>query len=370
MQIVELLAPRVNANEDEVLVVQIAARTGSEVRQGDLLFVVETTKAANEVLAPVTGRIEQVHVQVEQMVQVGAVLASIATTQTLPAAAVLQDSAAAPGGSGERRISAKAAKLARERGIDPASIAGAGPVITVEDVERHGAAVQASHRVTGRLPPRNAAGGDAVILGAGGHGITIADTLDGSAYRIVGYLDSINPVGKEIFDGVAVLGTDFDGGRIRAGGIAFAFVGVGGTTSNTARQQVFERLLADGFTLPPAISPQASVSRSAVIGEGSVVLAGAVIGPNVVIGRNCIVNHNVTVCHDSMIGDHVHLTPGATIAGKCRIGDSSTIGMCATVLYTVKVGRNCLVHNTASVIADLPDQSELNGRGERTTRRL
>lgn len=366
MQIIDLPAPRVNANEDEVLIVQIAVQPGSTIRKGDLLFVVETTKAANEVLSPVGGKVEKIHVATDQFVKVGAVLASIATEETMTVAAVAQDAAETSGG--EKRISAKAAKLARDRGIDIADIRASGTTITVEDVERHSAA--AVQRNTGKLPARKAEGGDAVILGAGGHGVTVADTLEGSAYKVIGYLDSIHPVGAEIFDGVKVVASDREGAAIRKSGTAFAFIGVGGTTSNTARKQVFERLLADGFTLPPAISVQASVSRSAVIGEGSVVLAGAVVGPNVTIGRNCIINHNVTICHDSVIGDHVHLTPGATIAGNCRIGDSSTIGMCATVLNTVKVGRDCLVHNSTSVIADLPDQSELNAKGQRSHRRI
>ena len=40
-----LRVPLLNANEDEVDVVDVCVRDGSEVRSGDLLFIAESTKA-------------------------------------------------------------------------------------------------------------------------------------------------------------------------------------------------------------------------------------------------------------------------------------------------------------------------------------
>lgn len=366
MRLFELVAPRVNANEDEVVVVQIAVAEGDAVQQGQLLFVVETTKAANEVTAPVEGRIEQILVAEGAFVAVGSLLAKIATEAALPTETSALDAAAAAGAAADvpPRASAKAARLAREHGIDLATIRPAGAMITVQDIETWLAergAPQAAAMPTAAMAPA----GPAFIFGAGGHGVTVADALAGSPHRIAGFVDSKSPVGTRVYGELAVLAIDTDLDAMKARGLDAAFIGVGGATSNAVRRQVYEKLRAAGFALPPAISPRAIVSPAASIGEGSVVLPGAVIGPNVVIGRNCIINHNVTVCHDSVVGDHVHLTPGATIAGRCRIGSGATIGMCATVLFSVSVGADCLVHNSASVIDDLPDGFELNAAGHR-----
>ena len=48
-------APRVNANEDHLQLIDIRAVQGERVEQGVILFVLETTKAAVEVFAPEAG---------------------------------------------------------------------------------------------------------------------------------------------------------------------------------------------------------------------------------------------------------------------------------------------------------------------------
>ena len=81
------------------------------------------------------------------------------------------------------------------------------------------------------------------------------------------------------------------------------------------------------------------------------------------IGKNCIINNNSIVCHDTLIGDNVHLTPGSVVAGNCTVGKDSTIGMCATIFYGINVGENCLVYNNASVLKNLQDNKILNNAG-------
>ena len=69
------------------------------------------------------------------------------------------------------------------------------------------------------------------------------------------------------------------------------------------------------------------------------------------------------IAHDSVIGDHVHLAPNAVIAGHCRIGSLSTIGMCATVMNQLSVGENCLVHNNVALTMDVADDTIVTARG-------
>ncbi len=68
-------------------------------------------------------------------------------------------------------------------------------------------------------------------------------------------------------------------------------------------------------------------------------------------------NVGALVCHDAVVEDHVHLTPGAILAGTTSVGEGSTIGMAATVLDGTRVGRRCLVPNNTRVIKDLPDDA-------------
>ena len=46
----------------------------------------------------------------------------------------------------------------------------------------------------------------------------------------------------------------------------------------------------------------------------------AAVGVDVTIGRQTIVNTNASVDHESILGDGVHIMPGATVAGEVMIG--------------------------------------------------
>jgi UDP-3-O-[3-hydroxymyristoyl] glucosamine N-acyltransferase len=58
--------------------------------------------------------------------------------------------------------------------------------------------------------------------------------------------------------------------------------------------------------------PAAIIGKGAEIGARTSIGANSIIGPGVVIGEDCIIGPNVTVSH-AIIGDRVHLYPGAVI---------------------------------------------------------
>jgi sugar O-acyltransferase (sialic acid O-acetyltransferase NeuD family) len=206
-----------------------------------------------------------------------------------------------------------------------------------------------------------------VIFGGGGHAAVIVDALAGRGYQVVGCIDDDpRAEGSEVLNGISVLGD-----RARLPGllgerVEFAFIGIGGATSNQARSDIFELLCQLGFRLPALIHGAAYVSASSTIGAGTVVLPGAVVGPRCRIGSNVIVNQGAQVCHDTVIGDGCHITPGALIAGDCRIGAATTIGMGAAVLFGTRIGASCLVHNNATVNSNVPDCTEVHRDGLRT----
>lgn len=100
-------------------------KPGDTVKRGEIIADVDTDKATIEVESFISGVIEKILVEPGEQVPVGTVLAIIREE-------------GAPATPGRVRISPAAAKLAAERGIDPAKIQGSGPGgrITLEDVER------------------------------------------------------------------------------------------------------------------------------------------------------------------------------------------------------------------------------------------
>ena len=119
-QLIEV--PRVNANEDHLQVIDIRVVEGQQVEQGDILLVLETTKAAVEVEAPQTGTIRGLQAQVGEFVDVGAVLCRIADATEDGEAGI---SAFAEVDAKEIVVTAKARKVAAEIGIDLAQVSPA-----------------------------------------------------------------------------------------------------------------------------------------------------------------------------------------------------------------------------------------------------
>ncbi|HEX6810393.1 MAG TPA: dihydrolipoamide acetyltransferase family protein [Planctomycetota bacterium] len=163
---VEFRMPSLGADMESGRLLEWRVKPGDAVHRGDIVAVVDTDKAAIEIEVFCDGVVEKLLVPAGEQVPVGTPLALIraAAEPAVQAGEIRQVPAAAappspagpapqpasqpspsPGASvtaAGPRASPAARKLARERGVDLAAIAGTGPdaAITVADVERAGAA--------------------------------------------------------------------------------------------------------------------------------------------------------------------------------------------------------------------------------------
>lgn len=369
--------PLINNNEDSVRVVAWHARTGERVPAGGLLATVETAKAAMDLEAERDGYVRWRAACPDGEAAVGSTLLILTDTPDEPfdppvgtkdpaeaRAAAAAESAVR---NGPARATLQARMLAARLGVDLGGIpAGATGTITAELVRAaagrpEGEAGPAPAAETGRRAVASRGVVPAVIAGDGAHARWIADTLRrAGGFEVVGCTSRDLPRGARAGD-LTVLGADDDLPEILASGVRASFVGVGsarsGRRSNDLRARIFARLEELGFALPALVDPDASVSESASLGAGAVVGAKAVVSAHARVGRNVLVNAGAIVCHDAVVEDHVHLTPGAILAGTTFVGEGSTVGMAATVLDGTRVGRRCLVPNGARVVRDLPDDS-------------
>lgn len=115
--------------------------------------------------------------------------------------------------------------------------------------------------------------------------------------------------------------------------------------------------------LPPItlIHPTAMVASDAVVGLGSQVLIGAVVATCVRVGACSIINSRAGVDHDCIIGDGVHIGPGATLCGQVEVGDGVFVGAGATVLPRIKIGHDAIVGAGAVVTKDVSAGSTVVG---------
>ncbi|HTQ75955.1 MAG TPA: dihydrolipoamide acetyltransferase family protein [Burkholderiales bacterium] len=160
---IEFKLPSLGADMDQGKLVEWKVKPGDAVKRGQVVAVVDTSKAAVEVEIWQDGTLFEQLVPIGEKVPVGTVLATLlapgetreqAEQQKRAARPALKPAAAVPappppvaapmtGAIAQRRpVSPAARKHARELGVDVDTVAGTGPhgAVTVEDVEKAAAA--------------------------------------------------------------------------------------------------------------------------------------------------------------------------------------------------------------------------------------
>jgi len=192
-----------------------------------------------------------------------------------------------------------------------------------------------------------------VIWGTGGHARVVADIVRrGSDYDLAGFIDDVHwdRHGQSFCEAV-VLGGREQLDRLQAKGVRHIILAFG---ENAARQRLGRELVGHGFVLGQAIHPSATVAADVKIGAGSVIVAGAVLNSNTFLGENVIVNTCASVDHDCVLGDAVHVSPGARLAGGVHIDGETWIGLGALILEGRSIGPRTIVGAGAVVTRDLP----------------
>ena len=176
-----------------------------------------------------------------------------------------------------------------------------------------------------------------VVLGAGGHARSLCDLI--SALNETVMAISGEPKGQWA-SSARVIVTDqeaIDWALKEGYGIA---LGVG---ENEVRSVLAARARERQLALPRIIARTATVSAYASVDYGSVIFEHTHIGPAASIGAGVVLNTAAVVEHDCYVGDFAHVAPGARVLGGARVGRLSLIGAGAIVLPGVQVGNSCVV---------------------------
>ena len=192
---------------------------------------------------------------------------------------------------------------------------------------------------------------DIIIVGFGGHGKSVADTIERTGkYNIIGYTD-VKSVQKDKYH---YLGTDDvlleDADRFTHAKLA---IGLGYMGHGQIRERLFRQLTLAGYDFPVIIDPSAIVSKEASIGRGSFVGKGAIINAEAQIGEMCIINSGSIVEHECSVGKGTHIAVGATICGQVSVGDMCLIGANSTVHQGVNIGAHTIIGAGAVVIDNI-----------------
>jgi pyruvate/2-oxoglutarate dehydrogenase complex dihydrolipoamide acyltransferase (E2) component len=127
--------PRVNNNDDTVLIVSVGVKEGEFVKRTQIVGSVETDKAVVDVEAERDGFVLRILGQPDERVSVGSVFLWLGDTAEELVPDQPPPALAPANAAGKGRPTAKASAMLKELGIDPEQVPVAGERMTVTDVE-------------------------------------------------------------------------------------------------------------------------------------------------------------------------------------------------------------------------------------------
>ena len=200
------------------------------------------------------------------------------------------------------------------------------------------------------------AGGDLVIIGAGGFGRETADAVRaanaaGGSWRLLGYLDDDPALSGSCLDGVPVLGGTAELSRLPDASVV---VCTGRPDNYLSRPRIVGELDLPAERYATITHPTAAISASSRVGPGSVLLAHVAATAAVRIGSHVAVMPQVTLTHDDVVGDFATLASGARLGGGVRVGAGAYVGAGALVREHRAVGPGSLVGMGSVVLSDVP----------------
>lgn len=337
----EILMPRIGANDDTVVLANWKCRNGEKVERRQVIAILESTKATQELMAPAAGYVIQL-VKANTEVKVGDVIARI----TDNAEDVAEFSSKEPVVEVALKITEKAKQLALSNGIDLSTLPK-DKLIREKDIEV---------LIGPKYTIKESLGNHVIVFGTGGFCREIIHVARQVPAYTVDYV--VGGMGdwkdKEQVLGVPVIKkAEMD--ELKAKGYNKIVNAVAVTSGSTSRKEMFEALSEAGYDFPNIIHNNVTFGENVKMGVGNIVFAGAVIGTEARIGNDCIINVNSTISHGVVLSDHCHVASGAVLAGDVVVGENTLIGQNCSIYMNVHIGKNVIIQNGCSVYKDVPD---------------
>ena len=344
--------PTTDVNSETGLLVEWLAADRGEVKAGEIIAEIETSKAIIEVPAPEAGFLLHSVRQGAEVRLSEPVARLFADLGELEAYAEEEQRRRAEAAESGPRATEPARRRAEELGVDLASIAG-DSLITVGMVEAAAAATTVTTELPDPLPgvaplPRIALFGAGLgatqvieILRAADSGTAVAVADDDTSR----WADSV--MGVPVVGGFERLVALFGEGAFDA-----AIIAIG--TSVSARSRLREALAARGIPLANAIDPTARIADGVTFGQGNIVCAFCHFGVGTVVGDNNFLSAYNSYDHHNLLGSDIATGPACTTSGLVTLGDRVRLGTGIHLEPHVELGDDVQVASGSVIVASVP----------------
>ena len=192
-----------------------------------------------------------------------------------------------------------------------------------------------------------------LLVGGGGHCLTVIDSLPIGRYEKVGIVDTPDLVGQTL-NGVEVVGCDEDIESLRTK-YNEAFISLGSIGNWQKREEIAIKLKQLEYVVDTIIHSKAYVNMKSKLACGVLVGAGSFVNACADIGEMSILNTGSIIEHHCIIESYVHIAPGTVLCGNVRIGKGTHIGAGSVIREGVSVGQNVLIGIGSVVTKNIPD---------------
>jgi sugar O-acyltransferase (sialic acid O-acetyltransferase NeuD family) len=361
-----IIAPLVNVNDDAALLSVWTKPDHSLVRKGEIIAVLETTKATVDVESEEAGYLH-IFVPSGAQVAIGEIIGALCDTPDESIERPPEKHAPEEDRGVERKVTKKAEIAATKAGLDlkriQVEIPGAG-TITEADVAaylgRHGAGLSIGESggrdTVDDAYPQNRQQ-RLLIIGGGLGAVQVLDSLSRIEHQRATAIVDDNPdlSGKTLM-GVPILGGQESVEALFKQNLFDAAV-VSVSTSIAFRQKMGDKLGQLNIPMANIIDPSSRVQRNAVLGVGNVILAYCHIGACTIIGNGIFFSPYVDVEHHCVVGDFCTFGPGVMMSSLVTIGARVKFGTGIFIEPKLAIGHDSIIGSGAILGRDIPPNS-------------
>jgi sugar O-acyltransferase (sialic acid O-acetyltransferase NeuD family) len=178
---------------------------------------------------------------------------------------------------------------------------------------------------------------DIIIVGAGGHAVSVTNVALSCGINVVAYVDN-NKAGSKVLD-IPVITKQQCIDTYKTANFAIAI------GDNSVRERVYNdyKLELPNCEFPPLIHQTAVIGINSKVGDGTVIMPQTNIGPNSKVGVFCILNTSSSIDHDCDMQSFSSIAPRVVTGGNVNIGVRSALSIGATVKHGIVIGDDVVI---------------------------
>lgn len=127
------------------------------------------------------------------------------------------------------------------------------------------------------------------------------------------------------------------------------------------REKIYNKVKESGYGFATLIHPTAVVAESAKIEEGVMIAANTFISVKTHLHENVLIQPMAAIYHEVEVGRNSVVSSFVAMGGNTCLGETSFIGLNASVKQGIKIGNGTVVGMGSVVIKDVPDKTLVVG---------